>query len=63
MLNNENNPFGKLSRQEVNMITDAYLSFSAKFIEYVREVDAELFKRASNYAETISDTPKLKKKK
>ena len=46
----------QMNKEELNAMNVAYLSFSSKFIEYVREVDPTTFKRALNYAATVVDT-------
>lgn len=55
-----NKEIKKMKPKEIRLLNEAYLMFSSKFIEYIREMDTELFKRATDYAATvdISNTPK-----
>lgn len=36
-------------------IAQAYLSFTDKFAEYVRQIDIDLFRRAVDYAKTFTE--------
>lgn len=44
-----------LTQEQSDMIANAYLSFTDKFAEYVRQMDANLFKRAVDYAKTFTE--------
>ncbi len=44
----------KMNSKEIVLLNTAYLEFSAKFIEYVKEMDTELCKRATDYAVTVN---------
>lgn len=44
-----------MNPQELALLNDVYLSFSSKFIEYVREIDPILFNRALDYASTVEE--------
>ena len=50
-----NEEIKKMNSNEIAVLHTAYLVFSSKFIEYVREMDTELFKRALDYAATVVD--------
>ena len=45
-----------MNMDEMTALHVAYLSFSSKFIEYIREIDPVLFKRALDYGSTVSDS-------
>ena len=49
------NKIKSMNTEELGILHAAYLSFSSKFIEYVREVDPVTFKRALDYAATVSN--------
>lgn len=49
-----NEEIKKMNNTEMAVLQSVYLVFSSKFIEYIREMDAELFKRALDYAATIN---------
>lgn len=51
----------KMNKSEVMLLNNIYLEFSSKFIEYIREIDTELFKRATDYALTINISNTSKK--
>ena len=45
----------ELSEEQSELLANAYLSFSDKFAEYVRQMDKDLFKRAVDYAKTFTE--------
>lgn len=55
------NNIHKLNKSQLDLLTTAYLIFSSKFVEYIRETDSEVFKRALDYAATVTDTTPLNK--
>lgn len=44
-----------LTPEQSEMLANAYLSFSEKFAEYIRQIDMDLFKRAVDYAKTFTE--------
>jgi|APGre2960657444_1045066.scaffolds.fasta_scaffold326311_2 uncharacterized membrane protein len=48
-----NEEIKKMKPEEIRLLNEVYLMFSSKFIEYIREMDTELFKRATDYATTV----------
>lgn len=44
-----------LTPEQSDMIANAYLSFTDKFAEYIRQMDINLFKRAVDYAKTFTE--------
>jgi len=53
--------FKKLSQKELNIVSSIYLNFSTNFIEYIKELDPEMYKRAVDYASTVDPLKELKK--
>ncbi len=46
--------FENLSEEEIQEMEDAYFLFTTNFIDYVKEINPELFNRALDYASTIN---------
>jgi len=44
-----------LTQEQSEMVANAYLSFTDKFAEYIRQMDPNLFKRAVDYAKTFTE--------
>jgi len=49
-----NEDFKNMTPEEIEQFEDAYLMFTSNFIEYIREVYPDVFKRALDYAVTIN---------
>jgi len=44
-----------LTQEQSEMVANAYLSFTDKFADYIRQMDPSLFKRAVDYAKTFTE--------
>lgn len=44
-----------LTQEQSEMVANAYLSFTDKFADYIRQMDPGLFKRAVDYAKTFTE--------
>jgi hypothetical protein len=44
-----------LTQEQSEMVANAYLSFTDKFADYIRQMDPNLFKRAVDYAKTFTE--------
>jgi len=49
-----NEEFKNMTPEEIEQFEDAYLMFTSNFIEYIREVHPDVFKRALDYAVTVN---------
>lgn len=44
-----------LDPEQSQKLAEAYLSFTDKFAEYIRQMDIDLFRRAVDYAKTFTE--------
>jgi hypothetical protein len=49
-----------LSDEHINLISKAFVNFTERFSDYVKETDIELWKRARDYAADYVDVPGIK---
>lgn len=51
----ESDDLDEEERREAEMLSQAFLIFTHHFQEYIREMDAQLWKRAVDYAKTFTE--------
>lgn len=51
----ESDDLDDIDHEEAEKITQAFLQFTHRFQEYIKEIDPELWKRAVDYSKTFTE--------